>query len=49
MGCLPYLQTDDTSQSTIKCPLVLLEDAQKIPLFNIPKLHFEKGFETQSF
>ncbi len=38
-----------TSPSTIKCPLVLLENAQKIPLFNIPKLHFKKGFETQIF
>jgi len=32
---------NDTSQSTIKGPLVILENAPQIPLFNTPKLHFE--------
>jgi len=32
-----------TSHSTVKCPLVLLENAPKIPFFSSPELHFEKG------
>jgi len=37
------------SHSTIKCPMVLFENAPKFSLFSTSKLHFEKGFEAQSF
>jgi len=42
---------DKHSQGTlgVKCLLVHFENAPKIPLFNIPKLHFEQGSEAQSF
>jgi len=38
-----------TSHSTIKCLVVLLENAPQISLFSTPKLQFEKGSKTQSF
>jgi len=38
-----------TSHSTLKCLVVLFENAPKIPLFTTSKLHFEKGSKIQSF
>jgi len=49
LGPILTISKTTTSHSTIKNPLVLLENDEKKFLFNIPKLHFEKGSKTQSF